>query len=125
MLVIFACQKGLGTQTGSNSCINKIEQYASGNGKEQTHDGQTLLLVLEEQADKAQQETDSEKDNTNDIDQRNPWHNKANQRQDETSNAEAVLTFLYSNVLFHFSFPEFVSGATSNGELQGKNSVFF
>lgn len=71
MLVIFACRKGLGTQTSSNSCINKIEQYVSGDGEEQTHNGQALLLILEEQADEAQQETDSAKDHTKERVRRN------------------------------------------------------
>ena len=85
-----------------NSSINKIEDDATGDAKEESDDGQAFLSVLEEQANEAQQGTKSAQNQANEVKNRNPANNQANQGQDKTSDGTAVLSF---DDLIHYKFP--------------------
>ena len=100
--------KRLHTKTNDGSPFNN-ENCDSRKSKEQSNDGQTFLPVLEEQADEAQQETNSTQNQANDIKNRNPTYGQTNQRQDKAGNAATVFSFC---AVTHVFFPKFVSGAT-------------
>lgn len=83
-------------------CINKVENHATCYAKEHANDGQAFFSIFEEQANECQQEAKSAKNQADDVKDRHPANNQANQGQNKTGDAESILSF---DDLIHYIIP--------------------